>query len=88
MTTLTTPDHPAPMYVSTPTYAIPAKLARDTVYMPSHLAARMLRADHATSPQRAAGGAGDLHGHAPEPPARYGAPVVLPLRSLRSGGRP
>jgi hypothetical protein len=30
------------MYVSAPTYAIPAKLVRDTIYMPSSVAARML----------------------------------------------
>jgi hypothetical protein len=83
MTTLTTPDHPAPMYVSTPTYAIPAKLARDTVYMPSHVAARMLRTDNGTSPQRAAEGAAEPHGHAHHHPAGYGEDVVLPRRPLR-----
>jgi hypothetical protein len=42
MTPISLPNHPAPMYVSAPTYAIPAKLVRDTIYMPSSVAARML----------------------------------------------
>jgi hypothetical protein len=44
MTPITIPNHPAPMYVSAPTYAIPAKLVRDTIYMPSSVAARVLGA--------------------------------------------
>jgi hypothetical protein len=42
MTPISLPNHPAPMYVSAPTYAIPAKLVRDTIYMPSSVAARVL----------------------------------------------
>ena len=38
----TIPNHPAPMYVSAPVYALPAKLVKDTVYMPSQLAKRLL----------------------------------------------
>lgn len=38
----TVPNHPAPLYVSTPVFAVPAKLVRDTVYMPSSVAARLL----------------------------------------------
>lgn len=39
---MTLANHPAPMYVSAPTWAIPAKLVKDTVYMPSSDAARLL----------------------------------------------
>ena len=38
----TIPNHPAPMYVSAPVYALPAKLVKDTVYMPSQVAKRLL----------------------------------------------
>ena len=34
-------DHP-PMYVSTPVLAIPPKLVKETVYMPSSVAKRLL----------------------------------------------
>ena len=44
MVITTIPNHPAPMYVSAPVYALPAKLVKDTVYMPSQLAARLLGA--------------------------------------------
>ena len=36
------PGHPSPMFVSQPTYAVPPKMAKDTVYMPSAVAARVL----------------------------------------------
>lgn len=42
MIVTTIPNHPAPVYVSTPVFAVPTKLIRDTVYMPSAVAARLL----------------------------------------------
>ena len=35
------PDHP-PMYVSTPVLALPPQLGKETVYMPSSVAKRLL----------------------------------------------
>jgi len=51
----TIPNHPAPMYVSAPVYALPAKLVKDTVYMPSHLAQRLLGEAVAARPERSEG---------------------------------
>lgn len=42
MVITTIPNHPAPMYASTPTFAVSPKMAKDTVYMPSSVAARLL----------------------------------------------
>jgi hypothetical protein len=36
------PNHPDPMYVSQPTYAVSPKVVKDTIYMPSSIAARVL----------------------------------------------
>jgi hypothetical protein len=36
------PNHPIPMYVSQPTYAVSPKMVKDTIYMPSSIAARVL----------------------------------------------
>jgi hypothetical protein len=36
------PNHPSPMFVSQPTFAISAKMVKDTIYMPSSVAAKVL----------------------------------------------
>jgi hypothetical protein len=36
------PTHPAPMFVSQPTFAISPKMVKDTIYMPSSVAAKVL----------------------------------------------
>ena len=36
------PDYPAAVYVSQPSCAIPSKLAKETVYLPSAVARRLL----------------------------------------------
>ena len=42
MNIVTTPNHPTPMFVSAPTEALPSKLVKDTIYMPSSVAALVL----------------------------------------------
>jgi hypothetical protein len=36
------PDHTAPMYISQPIYAVSPKMVKDTIYMPSRVAAEKL----------------------------------------------
>jgi hypothetical protein len=43
MIVTTIPNHP-PMYVSAPVQALPSKLVRDTIYLPSKVAERLLGA--------------------------------------------